>query len=161
MSTLHAANSFFEFSRPWELKLSTITNPPKRHVPLPNCDQNALRLETIIAMTMDTLRLCGIVLQPLLPQLSSKLLDKLSVPWNQRMWRNLKDHFGLIIDDNCEPPMEASLSRADAVLFPRICPKEDDDDRKPAKAQKKKSKKSKTAEVQPATSSQNSKQVVQ
>lgn len=131
MSTLHAANSFFETSRPWELKLKTITeNTKKIKIPMPQCDENDLRLETIMAMTMDTLRLCGIVLQPMLPQMSSRLLDKLGVPWNQRLWKNLKDHFGLVANNVCEPPMEACISRADAVLFKRISPPEDDDDTK-------------------------------
>ncbi|XP_037824487.1 methionine--tRNA ligase, mitochondrial-like, partial [Lucilia sericata] len=153
MSTLHAANSFFETSRPWELKLKTITEDSKRiKIPLPQCDENALRLETIMAMTMDTLRLCGIVLQPLLPQLSTRLLDKLGVPWNQRLWKNLKDHFGLVANDVIEPPIEGCLSRADAVLFKRINPPEDDDDqqqqlaKQSKKVQGKKSKAKKGAE---------------
>ncbi|XP_046805649.1 methionine--tRNA ligase, mitochondrial [Lucilia cuprina] len=153
MSTLHAANSFFETSRPWELKLKTITDDAKRiKIPLPQCDENALRLETIMAMTMDTLRLCGIVLQPLLPQLSTRLLDKLGVPWNQRLWKNLKDHFGLVANNVIEPPIEGCLSRADAVLFKRINPPEDDDDqsqqlaKQSKKVQGKKSKTKKGAE---------------
>lgn len=130
MSTLHAANSFFETSRPWELKLKTVCEPVKRVILTQSpTDENALRLETIMAMTMDTLRLCGIVLQPILPGISTQLLDKLSVPWNERLWHNLDDHFGRIVRGECEPPIEASLSRADAVLFRRIYPKEDEDDR--------------------------------
>lgn len=142
MSTLHAANSFFETSRPWELKLKTLTEE-RITIPMPKCDENALRLETIISMTMDTLRVCGIVLQPLLPLMSSRLLDKLGVPWNKRLWRNLNDHFGLIVN-GMEPPMEASLSRADALLFKRISPPDDDDDQqKTKKDQAKKSKQNK------------------
>ena len=146
MSALHAANSFFETSRPWELKLKTITENTKRiMIPMPQCDSNALRLETIVAMTMDTLRLCGIILQPLLPQMSTRLLDKLGVPWNQRLWANLKDHFGLVAKGIREPPIEGCLSRADAVLFKRINPPEDDDypQTKQQKQQTKKGKKTK------------------
>ncbi|XP_013097578.2 methionine--tRNA ligase, mitochondrial [Stomoxys calcitrans] len=128
MSTLHAANSFFETSRPWELKLKTVTEPAKPSIVHRAADENALKLETIMAMTMDTLRLCGIALQPILPAMSTRLLDKLSVPWSQRLWHNLDDHFGRIVGGQCEPPMEASLSRIDAVLFRRIYPKDDDED---------------------------------
>uniref|UniRef100_A0A1I8MXC6 Methionine--tRNA ligase, mitochondrial n=1 Tax=Musca domestica TaxID=7370 RepID=A0A1I8MXC6_MUSDO len=141
MSALHAANSFFETSRPWELKLKTVTEPAKRSLLYPPTDENALRLETIVAMTMDTLRLSGIVLQPILPGIAGRMLDKLSVPWNQRLWNNLDDHFGRILRNECEPPIEASLSRADAVLFRRIYPQDEDVDRKDTVAPKKKSKK--------------------
>ncbi|XP_058977896.1 methionine--tRNA ligase, mitochondrial [Musca domestica] len=141
MSALHAANSFFETSRPWELKLKTVTEPAKRSLLYPPTDENALRLETIVAMTMDTLRLSGIVLQPILPGIAGRILDKLSVPWNQRLWNNLDDHFGRIVRNECEPPIEASLSRADAVLFRRIYPQDEDVDRKDTVAPKKKSKK--------------------
>ncbi|TMW46099.1 hypothetical protein DOY81_008821, partial [Sarcophaga bullata] len=125
MSALHAANSFFETSRPWELKLKTITENTKRiMIPMPQCDSNALRLETIVAMTMDTLR----------------------VPWNQRLWANLKDHFVLVANGVREPPIEGCLSRADAVLFKRINPP-DDDDYPQTKQQKQQAKKAKKTKV--------------
>lgn len=150
MSTLHAANSFFETSRPWELKLKTLTEE-RITIPLPKCDENALRLETIMSMTMDTLRLCAIVLQPLLPQISKRMLDKLCVPLNQRLWRNLKDHFGLIANDAIEPPMESSLSRADAVLFKRISPPDDDDQQQQQQQQSQQAKKGKKSKTKKTT----------
>nr|XP_036674388.1 methionine--tRNA ligase, mitochondrial [Drosophila suzukii] len=80
MAALHAANNFFESSKPWTLKAGAPdANPP--------------RLETIIAMTMDALRLCGIVLQPIIPQLATRLLDKLSIPTAQRGWNHLAHSF--------------------------------------------------------------------
>ncbi|KAL7730499.1 hypothetical protein ACLKA6_000502 [Drosophila palustris] len=80
MAVLHATNNFFECAKPWELKAGG------------SCP-NAPRLETIIAMTMDALRLCGIVLQPMMPQLASRLLDKLNVPGSQRSWSALSENF--------------------------------------------------------------------
>ncbi|XP_043654021.1 methionine--tRNA ligase, mitochondrial [Drosophila teissieri] len=80
MATLHAANNFFESSKPWTLKAGAP-------------DGNQARLETIIAMTMDALRLSGIVLQPIIPQLANRLLDKLSVPTAQRGWHYLAESF--------------------------------------------------------------------
>ena len=35
---------------------------------------------------MESLRVCGILLQPIVPKLSSQLLDKLAVRSNDRMW---------------------------------------------------------------------------
>ncbi|XP_069969329.1 methionine--tRNA ligase, mitochondrial isoform X2 [Bactrocera oleae] len=96
ISTLHAANNFFETARPWELKrlvaAAAAGSEAADAVNVQNIE-NFERLETIIAMTMDTLRICGIVLQPIIPQLCGKLLDKLAVPPEQRFWRNLGECF--------------------------------------------------------------------
>ncbi|KAG5671711.1 hypothetical protein PVAND_001891 [Polypedilum vanderplanki] len=54
MSTLHAANGFFETTKPWLLKNSVDKSQQKR-------------LETIIAITFECLRICGIALQPIVP----------------------------------------------------------------------------------------------
>uniref|UniRef100_A0A1A9W7E1 Methionine--tRNA ligase, mitochondrial n=1 Tax=Glossina brevipalpis TaxID=37001 RepID=A0A1A9W7E1_9MUSC len=128
MSTLHVANRFLEFSRPWELKLKiTDVDIDKRVcLPMPQCDENCLKLETILAMTMDTLRVCGIALQPLVPILSTRLLDKLSVPYDQRKWANLNHHFVQVAEGAQEPPLEACLNRTNLILFKRIISKEND-----------------------------------
>ncbi|KAI9585081.1 methionine--tRNA ligase, mitochondrial [Glossina fuscipes] len=130
MSTLHAANRFLEFSRPWELKLkiSDLDIDKRVSLPMPQCDENCLKLETIIAMTMDTLRVCGIALQPLVPSLSTLLLDKLRVPYDQRKWRNLNHHFVQVAEGALEPSLEVCLNRAHLILFRRLTPKEDDHD---------------------------------
>lgn len=139
MATLHQANSFFEFSRPWELKLkqkplkSVSGEEEHRCQTAPivrsQCDEDLLRLETIIAMTMDVLRVCGIALQPLLPQLTEKLLDKLNVPVKERQWNYVHQHFVEIFKGNREPGLEVNLRSINAVLFKRLMPpKEAEDD---------------------------------
>lgn len=139
MATLHQANSFFEFSRPWELKLKQKSNgnkwskeeyrPQTAPIVRSQCDENLIRLETIIAMTMDTLRVCGIALQPLLPQLAGRLLDKLNVPVKERQWPNASQHFVEIFKGNREPGLEVDLRNTNAVLFKRlIAPKENYDE---------------------------------
>lgn len=138
MTTLHQANSFFEFSRPWELKLTQkltgkLSSDKKHHSPMAlivrsQSDENLLRLETIIAMTMDTLRVCGIALQPLLPELTSKLLDKLNVPAKERQWINAHQHFVGIFNDNLEPVLEVNLRSTNSVLFKRLCASKENDD---------------------------------
>ncbi|XP_037949762.1 methionine--tRNA ligase, mitochondrial-like [Teleopsis dalmanni] len=132
MSTLHAANNFFESARPWELKSSSNKSNKDNSTINTNDNnsghiENANRLQTIIAMTMDTLRLCGIVLQPIVPVLSCKLLDKLSVPQQQRQWRNLNESFATTTNKTANDAgrLEArSLSKTDAILFQRILQKE-------------------------------------
>ena len=42
---------------------------------------------------METLRICGILLQPMMPSLANKLLDRLAVPSNERYYKNLEQLF--------------------------------------------------------------------
>ncbi|EDW81670.1 uncharacterized protein Dwil_GK10894 [Drosophila willistoni] len=141
MATLHAANNFFESSKPWELKGGI----------------NAQRLETIIGMTMDVLRLCGIVLQPIIPQLATQLLDKLSLPGSQRCWSRLSESFAT--DGNCNGngigQDQGKGSRqldgqTSALLFQRIVEKKlDKSTQKPQPAKRSKSKKERTKATAP------------
>lgn len=76
LATLHASNNFFETTKPWELK---------------NGDDEATRkLETIISLTMESLRLAGIILSPIIPEFTKKLLDRLNIPDDQRLWKDTK-----------------------------------------------------------------------
>lgn len=74
VSSLHTANKFFEDSRPWELR----KNPTARD-----------HLDCVLHITMETLRICGIALQPIIPRLSALLLNKLAIPVAARSWDNL------------------------------------------------------------------------
>ena len=61
---------------------------------------------------MESLRVCGILLQPIVPKLSSQLLDKLAVRSNDRMW------------SDAEPvgrkSQDVPLSDKQVVLFKKI-----------------------------------------
>ncbi|XP_017874290.1 PREDICTED: methionine--tRNA ligase, mitochondrial isoform X1 [Drosophila arizonae] len=111
IAALHAANNFFECAKPWELKAG-------------GSSPNAQRLQTIIAMTMDALRLCGIVLQPMMPQLTSRLLDKLNVPIAQRSWRHLGESFATATSGN-GPESHQLDEHSSALLFQRIVEQQD------------------------------------
>lgn len=101
ISVLHTCNNFFETLKPWELKKGSID------------DLN--RLETIISITLDTLRVCGIILQPIIPELSEKLLNKLNVGSENRSWVDLGTFLWVELGDS-----EKSLGDVDPVLFRRI-----------------------------------------
>ncbi|KAH8384148.1 hypothetical protein KR009_012255 [Drosophila setifemur] len=136
MAALHAANNFFESSRPWELKTGAAGGG------------NEPRLETIIAVTMDALRLCGIVLQPIIPQLATRLLDKLSVPAPQRGWNYLAQSFAN------DPPLDSAGggrqldAQTSAMLFQRIVEEKGaKEEQKPQPAKRSKSKKKERRET--------------
>lgn len=100
IEVLHSANKFFETTKPWELK-----------------QQNEIRqLEAIFAVTMETLRICGIILQPIIPSICKTLLDKLNVNENQRNWVDTSS----VLWNQCENNIEIGLRDGEAVLFRRI-----------------------------------------
>ncbi|XP_019554977.3 methionine--tRNA ligase, mitochondrial [Aedes albopictus] len=99
IQVLHATNNFFETTAPWKLKKS----PEEKQ-----------RLQAILGITMEVLRQAGIILQPIVPGMSEKLLDKLSVDRSRRQWRDLTTvQFAEV---------ERPLADMDAVLFRRIVP---------------------------------------
>ncbi|XP_045472978.1 methionine--tRNA ligase, mitochondrial isoform X2 [Harmonia axyridis] len=65
IATLHSANLFFETMKPWELK---------------KLPEEKETLDVVLHLTMETLRVSGILLLPVIPHLSSKLLSKLNIP---------------------------------------------------------------------------------
>lgn len=103
IATLHAANNFFETCKPWELKKAAKDS------------EEFLKLQTITAITLDTLRVCSIILQPILPAMSAKLLDKLNVKHDERTFDCSRGNFTNALRDK-----ETNLTNENAVLFKRI-----------------------------------------
>lgn len=77
ISTLHAANAFFEATKPWELRKG-------------NEDWKVKRLESIISITLESLRIAGVILQPIIPNYCGRLLDRLNIPKDLRLWKDTK-----------------------------------------------------------------------
>lgn len=75
IATLHTANLFFETTKPWELR---------KHEHL------RAKLNTCIHLILETLRICSILLQPVLPQLTNRLLSKIKIPDGNRTWECIK-----------------------------------------------------------------------
>lgn len=105
IEVLHAANGFFEAMRPWELRKAGA--------------ERQLQLDAVLGTTLETLRVCGIVLQPIVPELSGQLLDKLVVGRTERQWSDLLRVRWRVAD--AEQVAEVSLcQRTEAILFRRI-----------------------------------------
>lgn len=99
MATLHKANLFFETLKPWELKKNAETE----------------KLDAVLHLTLETLRVCGILLQPMIPNISRKLLDRINVAEEDRTFENTKKLSW--INGNCK---EVKLGAEQLVLFRRI-----------------------------------------
>ena len=71
MQLLRDCNGFIQEEKPWELKKS-----------------DRERLQTVLLLALECLRVSGILLQPIVPHLTDLLLTKLGVPADQRHWEN-------------------------------------------------------------------------
>lgn len=99
IKVLHTANNFMETFKPWELRKD------------PNASR---RLNTVLRIVFEALRITGIILQPVVPQMSTRLLDKINVDRTQRKWDDLKLDL-----KSCETVGRA-LTEDTAILFKRI-----------------------------------------
>lgn len=73
IATLHLTNNFVQETQPWVLCKD------------PTMDA---KLEAILALTFESLRIIGILLQPIVPIMAQKMLDKLNVSANNRTWHD-------------------------------------------------------------------------
>lgn len=73
MAHLHLTNNFFEKLTPWKMAKDV---------------KQEEELNATLLLTMESLRVASIILQPLIPNLTAQLLDKLNVPLEERKWSN-------------------------------------------------------------------------
>ena len=71
MECLRNTNAYIQNEKPWELKKTDIE-----------------RLDYVLILSLESLRISGILLQPIVPKLSNHLLVKLGVPNDKRLWSN-------------------------------------------------------------------------
>ena len=97
MRCLREANLIVNNEMPWKLaKDETKTD----------------RLNACLSLVLETCRICAILLQPIVPNASKTVLDKLSVDETQRNWSNAEHQF---IKKN-----KQSLSSSEAIVFKKI-----------------------------------------
>lgn len=99
IATLHKANLFFETLKPWELKKN----------------REIEKLDVVIHLTLETLRISAVLLLPLIPNITKKLLDKINVDETRRTFEstgNLSWKDGSF--------KEVALQPEKLVLFKRI-----------------------------------------
>lgn len=86
--------------KPWELKKD------------PHSEE---QLKVVLHVTLETLRVTSILLQPIIPNLSKVVLDKLNIPRQERFYSNIKKFSW--DDDSFK---DQKLSSDKVVLFRRI-----------------------------------------
>jgi methionyl-tRNA synthetase len=86
-AVIDAANRYIDAQAPWALKK---TDPP--------------RMETVLAVLVETIRRLGILLQPVMPESASKILDQLAVPPEHRSFVALNDERVILAGTPLPPP---------------------------------------------------------
>ena len=76
MAQLRETHAFFQRHEPWKIKYNKINN-----------------LNCVLSVTMETLRICGILFQPMMPSLANQLLDRLGVPSDKRNFKDTEELF--------------------------------------------------------------------
>lgn len=77
VEALYITNNFIEETKPWVLAK--------------NSEMDA-KLESVLALSLESLRINAILLQPIVPNLAKKILDKLNVSDDKRSWNDAKFH---------------------------------------------------------------------
>ena len=104
MFVLRLNNGLFELLKPWKL------------IKLKDSDLASQEVYTnLLAVTFETLRVCSILLQPVVPKLSRSALDRLDV--SGRMWKDAKVSFELSYNTAVSRPLPIHNL---GPLFPKL-----------------------------------------
>jgi len=98
MDVLRLTNQFVQEEEPWKLKNSDLE-----------------RLNFVLHLTFESLRVCGIILQPIVPNISKMLLDKLGISPSDRTWNHAKQ-LSWTQHDSCK----LDLSEEKCVLYQKL-----------------------------------------
>ncbi|XP_046595543.1 methionine--tRNA ligase, mitochondrial [Neodiprion lecontei] len=102
MTTLHLANQMVEHHKPWILRKQTD-------------DESKTKLMGTISLALESIRICGLILYPIVPKLSETVLNLLNVPKSKRTWEETVPAF---LSD--EGSNLGTLATDKPILFKRI-----------------------------------------
>ena len=100
METLRITNEYIQKEEPWVLKKTDLN-----------------RLNYVLTLGLESLRVTGILLQPVVPKSSDLLLKKIGVPNSSRLWSDAEN---LVLHNNGMKNNFTSFSEERLVLFPKI-----------------------------------------
>lgn len=98
VATLHMTNGMVQEVQPWKIAK----------------DPAAVdELNTVLALVFESLRINAIILQPIIPRLATRILDKIKVDLNERSWDDAELHFD-------SKQVERNLNDGHTILMQRI-----------------------------------------
>lgn len=101
---------------PWDLSASTDKHGVRKgsiHLPT---GQNVQKVDSIIYLCAESIRICGILLQPVMPQRMKHLLDLMGVDEGRRMFKDAV----VGADREYGVPMVAVGRGREGVVFPPL-----------------------------------------
>ena len=96
MDCLRLNNTFINDTKPWLLAKQ---------------DSDVQRLDSILLITLEALRVSAILLQPIVPNISDKVLNKLNISSSNRQWIDAKHTFG---------SQQNLLNQQNSIIFAKI-----------------------------------------
>lgn len=103
MSMLHCANKMVAYHEPWQLR-KQIDNA-----------NSIEELKAVISLALESSRIGALILYPIIPRLSTTLLDFLNIPKENRMWTDTAPEFF-----NNNSMKERQIERNNLILFKKI-----------------------------------------
>lgn len=104
METVRRANVLIDVHKPWILKKD------------PH-DKNAkLELYAVISLALETARISALTLYPVIPRLSTEILDYLNVPMTERSWKDTEPKYLKA----CKKATNERLTQNNIILFPKL-----------------------------------------
>ncbi|XP_012542028.2 methionine--tRNA ligase, mitochondrial [Monomorium pharaonis] len=103
MNMLHCANKMVAYHEPWQLRKQV------------NDTDSIEELKAVISLALESSRIGALILYPIVPRLSSSLLDFLNIPKENRMWTDTAPEF---FNNNCAK--ERQIERNNLILFKKI-----------------------------------------
>lgn len=103
MNMIHSANKMVAYHEPWQLKKRVD-------------DADSIKeLKAVISLALESSRIAALILYPIIPRLSSGLLDFLNVPKENRMWTDTTPEFF-----NGKSAKERRIEHNNVILFKKI-----------------------------------------
>ncbi|KAJ1982053.1 methionyl-tRNA synthetase [Dimargaris xerosporica] len=105
LEAVHRANKYVAHTEPWNLRKRAASGDDQAHQ----------RLTMVLFLALETARLAGIVLQPIIPAKANQLLDAIGIPLHRRLWSDAQ--FGMGWRDDVDHNQLAAAHPK--VIFPR------------------------------------------
>ncbi|KAI9138115.1 tRNA synthetases class I (M)-domain-containing protein [Paraphysoderma sedebokerense] len=115
-------NKYFQAAQPWTLVGAPTSAPDCSSSSSLNSNSvpNQVRLANTIFITLETIRVCSLLLQPVIPSSAGTLLDWLNVSKEHRNWEDTRVGCGWELDQHNEG-RNKELARVErGVIFPKL-----------------------------------------
>ncbi|KAL8730030.1 MAG: hypothetical protein Q9166_004354 [cf. Caloplaca sp. 2 TL-2023] len=116
LSVIHQTNQYMQKASPWDLSARTDQHGIPKKVTHLQLDARVQEVDSIIYLCAESIRICGILLQPVMPRRMKHLLDLIGVDEGRRMFKDAE----VGADREYGVPMVDVGRGRDGVVFPPL-----------------------------------------